>query len=192
MKRVLPVVVGLVVAGGVGFVLMRTQTPPTQATEVQGEAGKSMASKPSTRRSILPKNQPAGNSGEAEPTAGGEDSKAEQGPKGGVSSVLADPKATALVGLEVKAMDDGLREKLKVPNNSQIGYGVVIQHIHPDSPAAEVFMKPNDVIVRAALKKVDSVEDLRRLVGDRDHTMVTVSRDGNLVQMVLKQPYRRK
>lgn len=184
MKRALPVIVGLVVAGGVGFVLMRTQTPSTEATEVNGAGAKSAAKSNGTRRSVLPPTQ-------ANPVKTGAP-KPDEGKRGGVSSVLKDPKATALVGIELVPMDDGLREKLKVPVNSQIGYGVVVQNIHPDSPAAEIFMKPNDVIVRAALKKVDSAEDLQRLVGDRDHTMITVSRDGNLVQMVLKQPYRGK
>ena len=111
---------------------------------------------------------------------------------GGVSSVDVDPDATALVGLGLKPMDDGLREKLKIPESSQIGEGVVVDRIHPDSPAAEIFMKKNDVIVRADNKKVNSIEELEKLVGSRDATLLTVSRNGVLVQMVIKKPFRPK
>jgi membrane-associated protease RseP (regulator of RpoE activity) len=116
----------------------------------------------------------------------------EAGPSaGGRSSITDDPEATGLSGLELQPMDDGLREKLKVPKDPQLGYGVVVRRMHPDSPAAEASLEPNDVIVRADNKKVDDAAGLARLVGARDATRVTVSRDGQLFQVVLQKPFRR-
>ena len=112
-------------------------------------------------------------------------------PVGGRSRVHDDPAATGLSGLDLGPMDDGLREKLSVPKDPQLGYGVVIRALHPDSPAAEASLHENDVIVRADNKKVNEVADLERLVGDRDATRVTVSRDGQLFQVVLQKPFRR-
>lgn len=139
------------------------------------------------RRSVLPRK--IATDGQAPAETGDDETK---GRRGGTSTIDEDPKANALVGLGVRPMDDGLREKLKVPDDSQIGFGVLVTEIHPDSPAAEIFMRPNDVIVRAAKKKVNNLADLEELVGDRDHTLLTVSRDGALVQMVLKKPWRPK
>lgn len=136
------------------------------------------------RRSLVPRQRP----GDPPPPSASDAAPVTE--EGNANSAVNVPGATALVGVEFQAMDDGLREKLKVPNDSQIGKGVVLKKIHPDSPAAEIFMRPNDVIVRANLKKVDSIEDLNRLIGDRGHTLITISRDGSLMQMVLKKPFQ--
>lgn len=189
MKRALLVVGGLsVLALGAVFFYPRPvshlgASPSASAKDVRAPD----ASPPADRRRLIP---PPGATGAKAPSV----TRAPEAgrPSGGESSITADPQASALKGLEVKPMDDGLREKLRVPNDSQIGYGVVVGDIHPDSPAAEIAMRRNDVIVRANLKKVDSPEDLAKLVGDRNHTLVTISRDGSLMQMVLKKPYRGK
>lgn len=97
---------------------------------------------------------------------------------------------TALAGTEFTPMDDGLREALKVPEDPQLGYGVVVSQIHPDAPTAEAQLEPKDVIVRADKKKVDSLQDLKEHVGEREHTLITVSRGGQLFQVVIHRPYR--
>jgi len=183
MKRALVIAAGLgVFVLGAVFLYPRPvdhpQAPAEAPTPSAPDAGKA---KP--RRSLLPKTLPA------DPPP-----KPDAAPTQEVlpPSPTNAPDATALAGAEFITIDDGLREKLEVPDDSQIGRGVVVRNIHPDSPAAEIFMRPNDVIVRAALKKVDTVEDLQRLVGDRDHTLITISRDGVLMQMVLKKPFRAK
>lgn len=187
MKRALLIAGGLgVVVLGAVFLYPRPVDHPPEAPAAPAGDGASQEARPPSRRLVpdrLPKDPPPSTEAPAEAPAGR---------LGGESSVTADPEATALKGLEVTPMDDALREKLRVPGDSQIGYGVIVGDIHPDSPAAEVFMRRNDVIVRANLKKVDSVEDLEKLVGDRDHTLITISRDGSLMQMVLKKPYRGK
>lgn len=96
----------------------------------------------------------------------------------------------ALTGLQLKPMDDSLRKELKVPEDKQIGYGVVIDQIHPDAPAAEISLQPGDVIVRAKQKQVNNVDELYAVVKDRDHTLLTISRQGFLFQVVIKRPFR--
>lgn len=192
MKRV------LLIAGGVGVVALGAvflYPKPVDSPDAPAAAAPAEVEAPSgaagARRGLIPERLPheararEGTAAEAPPAQDG-------APLGGVSEIDEIEAPTALVGLEVQSMDDGLREKLGVPDDSQIGYGVVVDRIHPDSPAAEIFMKPRDVIVRANLKKVDSPEDLQKLVGDRDHTLITISRGGQLMQMVLKKPYRGK
>ena len=193
MKRALLIAAGLgvVVLGAVFLYPKPVDRASTPAASAAGEATEAAAPKKgkAPARRLIPNQLPH----EAAAAAAAEDSAPPSDDKaGGTSSVDEEPQASALVGMTTRPMDDGLREKLEVPNDSQIGYGVVVDEIHPDSPAAEVFMRRNDVIVRANLKKVDNLADLQKHVGDRGHTLVTISRDGQLMQMVLKKPYRGK
>ena len=93
----------------------------------------------------------------------------------------------ALVGLSFSAATDAERTRLKVPD--RFGKGVVITSIHPDAPAAEAGLAVDDVIVRARRTAVNNEVDLSSTVGDRRHTVLTVSRDGKLFHVVLHKPF---
>lgn len=95
----------------------------------------------------------------------------------------------ALEGLELATVDDGTREQLGVPRSDQIGRGVLVTRVHPDSPGAEIDLRPKDVIVRAQRKPVDELSDLEQIVRGRDHTLLIVARNGRLYELVIKPPF---
>ncbi|MEM7674568.1 MAG: PDZ domain-containing protein [Myxococcota bacterium] len=93
----------------------------------------------------------------------------------------------ALVGLEISGVTDAERTRLKVPG--RFGRGVIIRSIHPDAPAVLAGLAVDDVIVRARRTSIDSAQQLRSTVGDREHTVLTVSRNGQMFHVVLHKPY---
>lgn len=95
----------------------------------------------------------------------------------------------ALSGLEISTASEDDRKRAGV--TAQYGQGVTVGHIHPDSSAAEVGLESGDVIVRAQKENVNSVDDLKRIVGDRDHTVVNFMRQGQLLSVVLQKPYQK-
>ena len=95
----------------------------------------------------------------------------------------------ALSGIEFAPSTDEDRTRAGVTD--QYGRGVTITRMHPDSSAAEVKLEIGDVIVRAQKESVNSVEDLKRIVGDRDHTVVNFMRDGQLMSVVLQKPFKK-
>lgn len=92
-------------------------------------------------------------------------------------------------GLGLRALGDADREKLKVPERFK--GGLVVTSVHPDSPAAEVSLAEGDVIVRAQRSDITSEEELKQQMEGRDHLLITVSRAGELFQVVLKPPLGR-
>ena len=96
----------------------------------------------------------------------------------------------ALDGLALATIDDGVRERLRVPRSDQIGRGVLVTGVHPDSPGAEIALQPQDVIVRAQRQPVDDLSDLENIVRGRDHTLLIVARNGRLYEMVIKPPFK--
>lgn len=93
----------------------------------------------------------------------------------------------ALSGMTIGPSTEEERKKAGV--TEQFGRGVTITKVHPDAPAAEVSLRNGDVIVRAETTNINNVEDLKKMVGDRDHTLITFARDGILMQVVLKKPF---
>jgi hypothetical protein len=114
-------------------------------------------------------------------------------PPGGVTGegprrfAMAMADEPALSGLEVAESSDDDRTRAGV--TEQFGRGVTIARIHPDAPAAEVALEVGDVIVRAETENISSVEDLRKAVGSREHTMITFARQGQLLTVVLQKPF---
>ncbi len=98
----------------------------------------------------------------------------------------ARPEALALSGVEVEAVSD----PSAVPDPGRFGRGVVLLRIHPDAPAAEAGLRPGDIIVRAMRENVDGPQDLTRVVGDREQTVLIAVRDGEYMELVLHRPSR--
>lgn len=93
----------------------------------------------------------------------------------------------ALIGLEVEEPSADELRGLKVPEGMT---GVVIRAVDPASPAAEAALKKSDVIVRAQRDKITTADSLRASIADRDHTLLTVYRDGYPFQVVLHKPLK--
>jgi hypothetical protein len=159
------------------FFMMRKneQTPEGAAVEAkEGESGEEAAKRRDGRTLIpekLPGEKPEGE--KAEPT------------KGRFSLEVA--PQPALSGLEFQEATAEDRERQGVTD--EYGKGVTVTRIHPDSSAAEVAMQVGDVIVRAQKENVNSAEDLRRIIGDRDHVVVNIMRQGQLLSVVLQKPF---
>jgi hypothetical protein len=81
---------------------------------------------------------------------------------------------------------DADRQRLNVPK--RFGHGVVLGRVGPDSPAAISALQEDDVIVRAHRTDVNTADDLRRAVHDREHTLLVVARNGQYFEVVLHRP----
>lgn len=106
-----------------------------------------------------------------------------------LSSSKTPSSLAALEGLELMTIDEGVRDQLRVPRSDQIGRGVLVTRVHPDSPGAEIALQPRDVIVRAQRRPVNELSDLENIVRGRDHTLLIVARNGRLYEMVIKPPF---
>lgn len=93
----------------------------------------------------------------------------------------------ALAGIELSDADSSELARLKVPAGET---GVLVKAIDPASAAVEAGLHEGDVIVKAQHDKVTSTDSLRRSIGSRDYTLLTIYREGNAFQLVLQTPYR--
>jgi serine protease Do/serine protease DegQ len=59
------------------------------------------------------------------------------------------------------------------------GAGAVVQSVDPNSPAAEVGLRPNDVITRVNRTPVDGVDDLKAAAESDQQTLLLTIRRGN-------------
>mgnify|MGYP006289699627 CR=1 FL=1 len=185
MKRALVVVVLVGVAVGLGWWALRPEGPaPTPGSEPSATAGPPSGSTSGPRRSVLEGVSVPARPGDA-PTRPEEARSAK--PRRPGRFALRVGEVPALAGLEVETVGAGDREALKVPDD--YGRGVVVTRIHPDAPAAEAGLLEGDVIVRAMRENVDAPTDLERVVGQRDHTLLMASRDGELMQLVIQPPF---
>ena len=159
------------------FFMMRKGERSTETAEVEANdrAAEENAAKRRDGRTLIPEKLPG-----AAPD--GEVAAAEKGR----FSLEVGPEP-ALSGLEFQEATDDERERAGV--TGQYGRGVTVTRIHPDSSAAEVAMQVGDVIVRAQKENVNSAEDLRRIIGDRDHVVVNFMRQGQLLSVVLQKPF---
>jgi hypothetical protein len=147
---------------------------PEGGSEIAAETG----DEPRDRRTILPQKFPDS------------EEKGEETTEPKVSRfTMQIAEQPALSGIELAASTEDDRKRAGV--TGKYGQGVTVTRIHPDSSAAEVSMEIGDVIVRAQKENVNSIEDLQRIVGDRDHTVVNFMRDGELMSVVLQRPFRK-
>ncbi|MDR2574021.1 MAG: DegQ family serine endoprotease [Desulfovibrio sp.] len=73
-----------------------------------------------------------------------------------------DRKDEGLLGLSVRPLKNEERRDMKISKNE----GLMVASIDPDKPAAQVDIRPGDVILKVNLKSVNSVEELSRIVKD--------------------------
>jgi membrane-associated protease RseP (regulator of RpoE activity) len=98
-----------------------------------------------------------------------------------------DEVGAALVGLELVEATATELQDLKVPEGQT---GVVVHAVEAGSPAASAALQKGDVIVRAQRDKISSRDTLKAAVGAREHTLLTVYRDGYPFQVVLHRPFQ--
>ncbi|MDR2850552.1 MAG: DegQ family serine endoprotease [Desulfovibrio sp.] len=65
-----------------------------------------------------------------------------------------------LIGLSVRPLKDEERREMRIAR----GTGVMVVEVTPDKPASEADIRPGDVILKANMKPVDSVESLSAIV----------------------------
>ncbi len=91
------------------------------------------------------------------------------------------------MGIQVTRLTEADLRIANVP--SRFRGGVRLDSVHVDSPAAEVALRPGDIIVRAQTTMVYSEAGLRALAGTRDYIRIMFVRDGDVRQVVLKRPF---
>lgn len=175
MKARITVLVLAVLAVAAFFIMRGSEAP--KETSSPTASNPEEASKGREGRTLIPSKLP----GQTEETA-----KKEEAPPKSKFSLDVAPQP-ALSGIEMHDATDEDREKQGV--TKEYGRGVTVTSIHPDSSAAEVSMAIGDVIVRAQKENVNSLEDLKRIVGERDHTVINFMRQGQLLSVVLQKPF---
>jgi membrane-associated protease RseP (regulator of RpoE activity) len=175
MKARITVLVLAVVAVAAFYIVRRSEAPKETSSEAASHPEE--ASKAREGRTLIPSKLP----GQTEETA-----KSDAPPPKSKFSLEVAPQP-ALSGVEMHDATDADREKQGV--TKEYGTGVTVTSIHPDSSAAEVSMEIGDVIVRAQKENVNSLEDLKRIVGERDHTVINFMRGGQLMSVVLQKPF---
>lgn len=108
-------------------------------------------------------------------------------PAAGGRAEEEDPLA-ALEGLSTEPLTFSELQIAGVPERFK--GGVRVSKVHPDSSAAEVALEPGDIIVRAQTTMVESLDDLQSVVEGRDYTRLMFVRNGQVLQVVLKPPFR--
>ncbi|MFW5968484.1 MAG: PDZ domain-containing protein, partial [Persicimonas sp.] len=84
----------------------------------------------------------------------------------------------ALQGLELRQLDNEIRDQLDVP--PQIEQGVAVEDVEPNSPADRLGLRPGDIIIELNRRPIESPADLAEgfeRAGDR--ILLLVFRDGN-------------
>jgi serine protease Do len=101
---------------------------------------------------------------------------------GGVAKVA--PDEGALGGLTVGALNPVNRERFGLPK--QLGSGVVVTAIEPESPADTAGLKPGDVLLEINKMPILSVPAFSDLYGKlQDKILLLVYRDGSTLYVVL-------
>lgn len=173
-KKLVAAVLGLVVVGGGAWWWSRREPP---APQPEGRPPK-VAATPDPRPSMIPKTLPHEEGAKEVPTAP---------PPPAALTVSSHPSTTEPLGdVELHDATDADRERLKVPR--KYGHGVILKNVGPDSPMALSALRDDDVIVRAHRTEVNSTSDLEQAFKGRDHTVVIVSRGGELFEAVIHRP----
>lgn len=110
-------------------------------------------------------------------TLGERKSSASAGQRGGKGK---QQKSEGLLGIAVRPLTDEERRDLKIGKND----GLLIVEVNQNKPAAEADLRPGDVILKANLKPVNSVEALSKIVEEegvkRGAVMLQISRRGDI------------
>ncbi len=95
-----------------------------------------------------------------------------------------------LLGLTVRPLNKDERRELRLNK----GEGLLIVDVIPDKPAAEAELRPGDVILKANLKPVDSVEALSKIVNEegvkRGAIMLQIERRGDVYFRTVPLPQK--
>ena len=104
---------------------------------------------------------------------------------GAVLASVAGPCAAARwgwLGVRIRDLNEREMEEITVKQGLREGYGVVIENILPDTPAAASSLKAGDVVVAIEGRPVVESRELQRIVGSalagQELTMVVLRPDG--------------
>jgi serine protease Do len=91
------------------------------------------------------------------------------------------PAATDTLGLALAPVSDEVRKRFDLPDDAS---GVVVVEVDPRGPAAEVGLRPGDVITKAAQALVTKPSDVAKAIDDavgakRGAVLLLVERGGN-------------
>ncbi|MDR2820261.1 MAG: DegQ family serine endoprotease [Desulfovibrio sp.] len=85
-----------------------------------------------------------------------------------------------MLGLSVRPLKDEERREMKIGKD----VGLIVIEVNPEKPAAEADIRPGDVILKANLKPVNTVEALTAIVSDegvkRGAVMLQIQRRGDV------------
>jgi serine protease Do len=88
-------------------------------------------------------------------------------------------------GVSVQDLTPSLREQFDIPGDVN---GVVVSEVERNSSAAELGLRPGDLIVRVNRKDIGSVEDFRKAAHDSERrALVLVYRDGSALFLSLSR-----
>ncbi|MCW5803084.1 MAG: DegQ family serine endoprotease [Deltaproteobacteria bacterium] len=86
------------------------------------------------------------------------------------------PRPNPIVGASVQAVDPALRSRLSIPPTLQ--GGVVVTHVDPASPAANLGLRQGDIVFEVNHKPVRDAASFRQAAGSGDRALMLVYRDG--------------
>ena len=98
------------------------------------------------------------------------------------------PEKTVVLGLGLSGLNDDLRRRFGVPEETE---GVLVTDVDPLSAAAEKGVRPGDVIVEVAQRKVSTPEDVEEIVlseekGGRNSVLLRLSAGGDIRFVALR------
>jgi serine protease Do len=106
--------------------------------------------------------------------------------EGELGALRGGGESGVLEGLAMRDLDEQLRRRFDVA--PRIDGGAAIVGVDPNSAAARAGLRPGDVIIEANRKQVESVEDLRYIVGKKDsQALLRVHRQGASIFLLLKK-----
>lgn len=88
-------------------------------------------------------------------------------------------------GVVVQELTPSLRKRYDIPTDVQ---GVLVSEVEPDSSAAELGLRPGDVIVQVNRKDIGSVQDFRKVAREsQQRALVLIYRDGGALFLSLSR-----
>lgn len=97
------------------------------------------------------------------------------------------PPKSELDGLTLAPIDPDLRQRFNIP--SSIARGVIVANVDPASPAAQMGLRPGDVILEVNRQRVDSLDSFSQAYQKRDkRVLFLVYRDGGTLFLAANKP----
>jgi len=94
----------------------------------------------------------------------------------------------SLEGLSLHALNPELKQRYNVSDD--IAAGVVVMNVAPDSEAAEIGLRPGDVVLEVNRHKVTTVPEFKAAWSQRgDHTLLLVHRGGATLFLALNRSH---